>query len=32
MFDSVYSEDHPLMTEQREWLAAYERSMAGGAA
>lgn len=32
MFDSVYSEDHPLMAEQREWLSAYERSMAGGAA
>lgn len=32
MFAHVYSDDHPLMTEQREWLAAYEASFEGGAA
>jgi 2-oxoisovalerate dehydrogenase E1 component alpha subunit len=26
MFDNVYSEPHPVMREQREWLASYESS------
>ena len=26
MFDHVYSEPHPVMREQREWLAGYEHS------
>jgi pyruvate dehydrogenase E1 component alpha subunit len=26
MFDSVYSEPHVLMDEQRQWLAAYDAS------
>jgi 2-oxoisovalerate dehydrogenase E1 component alpha subunit len=26
MFDHVYSEPHPLMAEQKEWLARYEQS------
>lgn len=26
MFEHVYSEPHPLMTEQKEWLAAYDAS------
>ncbi|QOC26982.1 pyruvate dehydrogenase (acetyl-transferring) E1 component subunit alpha [Microbacterium hominis] len=30
MFAHVYSEDHPLMVEQRRWLAAYEASLEGG--
>ena len=29
MFEHVYSEPHPLMTEQREWLTAYEARMGG---
>jgi len=32
MFANVYTEDHPLMEEQRAWLAAYEASFDGGAA
>ena len=32
MFAHVYSESHPLMQEQREWLAGYEASFEGGAA
>ncbi len=34
MFEHVYSEPHPLMTEQKEWLAAYDASFEdeGGAA
>src|SRR5699024_10346061 len=31
MFDFVYSDDHPLIVEQAEWLDAYEESMEGGA-
>lgn len=31
MFAHVYSEDHPLMVEQRRWLAAYEASFEKGA-
>ncbi len=31
MFAHVYSEPHPLMAEQREWLAGYEASFEGGA-
>jgi 2-oxoisovalerate dehydrogenase E1 component alpha subunit len=31
MFDHVYSEPHPLIDEQRAWLAAYEASFEGGA-
>ena len=30
MFAHVYSEDHPLMREQQDWLAAYEASFEGG--
>lgn len=30
MFDHVYTDPHPRMTEQREWLLAYERSLEGG--
>lgn len=30
MFAHVYSEDHPLMVEQRRWLADYEASLEGG--
>ncbi len=29
MFAHVYSEDHPLMTQQREWLDAYEAAIEG---
>jgi pyruvate dehydrogenase E1 component alpha subunit len=32
MFDHVYSEPHPLMDEQKAWLARYEESFAGGEA
>ena len=32
MFDHVYSEQHPLIDEQRRWLADYEASFEGGAA
>lgn len=32
MFENVYSDDHALMAEQREWLADYEESFDGGAA
>ncbi len=32
MFAHVYSEDHPLVAEQRQWLADYEASFEGGAA
>ena len=32
MFAHVYTDDHPLMDEQRAWLAAYEASFDGGAA
>lgn len=31
MFDHVYSEPHPLIDEQRRWLAGYEASFEGGA-
>ncbi len=31
MFDHVYSEPHPLIDEQRAWLASYEASFEGGA-
>ncbi len=31
MFAHVYTEDHPLMVEQRRWLAAYEASFEKGA-
>ncbi|MEI3845992.1 MULTISPECIES: thiamine pyrophosphate-dependent enzyme [unclassified Microbacterium] len=31
LFAHVYSEPHPLMAEQREWLAGYEASFEGGA-
>lgn len=31
MFAHVYSEPHPLMAEQREWLAGYEASFEGSA-
>jgi pyruvate dehydrogenase E1 component alpha subunit len=31
MFDHVYSEPHPLIEEQRAWLAAYEESFDEGA-
>lgn len=31
MFDHVYSEPHPLIAEQQEWLARYEASFEGGA-
>ena len=32
MFTHVYSEPHPLMDQQRQWLAEYEASFEGGAA
>jgi pyruvate dehydrogenase E1 component alpha subunit len=32
MFAHVYSEEHPLIDEQRRWLAAYEASFEGGQA
>lgn len=32
MFAHVYSEEHPLVEEQRRWLADYEASFEGGAA
>lgn len=32
MFAHVYSEEHPLIEEQRRWLADYEASLEGGAA
>ncbi|MBD3943760.1 thiamine pyrophosphate-dependent dehydrogenase E1 component subunit alpha [Microbacterium sp. NEAU-LLC] len=32
MFAHVYSEEHPLIEEQRRWLAAYEASFEGGQA
>lgn len=32
MFDHVYSEPHPLIDEQKAWLAAYEASFADGGA
>jgi 2-oxoisovalerate dehydrogenase E1 component alpha subunit len=31
MFDNVYSEPHPLMEEQKQWLADYEASFGGDA-
>lgn len=31
MFDNVYSEPHPLMDEQKQWLADYEASFGGDA-
>lgn len=31
IFDNVYSEPHPVMTEQKRWLAAYEASFGGDA-
>jgi pyruvate dehydrogenase E1 component alpha subunit len=31
MFAHVYSEAHPLIAEQRRWLAEYEASFEGGA-
>ena len=31
MFDHVYSEAHPLIAEQKAWLAKYEASFEGGA-
>jgi 2-oxoisovalerate dehydrogenase E1 component alpha subunit len=31
IFDHVYSEPHPVMTEQKRWLAGYEASFGGGA-
>ena len=31
MFAHVYSEQHPLIDEQRQWLADYEASFEGGA-
>ena len=30
MFAHVYSDPHPLMDEQRRWLAEYEASFEGG--
>ncbi|WP_309736654.1 thiamine pyrophosphate-dependent enzyme [Microbacterium sp. SORGH_AS_0428] len=32
MFDHVYSEPHPLVAEQKRWLAEYEASLEGGQA
>jgi len=32
MFDHVYSEEHPLIDQQKAWLADYESSFEGGAA
>ena len=32
MFTNVYTDDHPLMAEQRRWLAEYEQTFEGGAA
>ena len=32
MFDNVYSEPHPLATEQKRWLEEYEASMSSGPA
>ncbi|MET1051920.1 MAG: thiamine pyrophosphate-dependent dehydrogenase E1 component subunit alpha [Mycetocola sp.] len=32
MFDSVYSDSHPVMAEQKQWLEQYEREMGGDAA
>jgi 2-oxoisovalerate dehydrogenase E1 component alpha subunit len=32
MFDNVYSEPHPLVAEQKAWLANYEASLAAGEA
>src|SRR6478736_6275935 len=32
MFAHVYSEEHPLIEQQRQWLAAYEASFEGGQA
>jgi pyruvate dehydrogenase E1 component alpha subunit len=31
MFDNVYSEPHPLMEEQKQWLIDYEASFGGDA-
>ncbi|TQL46581.1 pyruvate dehydrogenase E1 component alpha subunit [Homoserinimonas aerilata] len=31
IFDHVYSEEHPVITEQKRWLADYEASFGGGA-
>ena len=31
IFDHVYSEPHPLMVEQKQWLEAYESSLVEGA-
>jgi len=31
MFDHVYSEPHPLIDQQRAWLAGYEASFEEGA-
>jgi pyruvate dehydrogenase E1 component alpha subunit len=30
MFDNIYTDDHPLMTAQKKWLAEYEASFGGG--
>lgn len=30
IFDNVYSEPHPVMVEQKQWLADYEASLGGG--
>jgi 2-oxoisovalerate dehydrogenase E1 component alpha subunit len=27
MFDHVYSEPHPLMVEEKSWLASYEKAL-----
>jgi pyruvate dehydrogenase E1 component alpha subunit len=32
MFDHVYSEPHPLIAEQKAWLAGYESSFEEGSA
>jgi 2-oxoisovalerate dehydrogenase E1 component alpha subunit len=32
IFDHVYSDPHPLMDAQREWLASYEAAFEGGEA
>jgi pyruvate dehydrogenase E1 component alpha subunit len=32
MFEHVYTDAHPLMQSQREWLEAYEASFEGGQA
>jgi pyruvate dehydrogenase E1 component alpha subunit len=31
IFDHVYSEEHPVMADQKQWLAGYESSFGGAA-